>query len=171
MQKTIKLLLLLLFVFCSPYAFSQTTTTVSGKVLSESGEELPTTTITVENAASGQKRSLVPGASGIFSISNLKINEKYNLYFEHVGYEPDSLMNYSLSSNENSSLLIRLKPEKNSLSEVVIIGYGQQRKANLTSSISTVDKKFLAERPGFCFDEDNAVSGSVPINRSRSSIL
>src|SRR5690606_32235947 len=91
------------FLFCFSWRLS--TETVNGKILSESGESLSSVTVIVENITSGQQRMLLTDSSGIFSIPNLHPGQRYNLYFEHVGYQRDSLNNYLVSNNENSLLL------------------------------------------------------------------
>ena len=137
------ILLLMLCVAGSIPVLSQVSRDVRGKVLSEMGEALPHTTITVTNNASGQKSYYTSDSSGVFMISGLLANNLYTLLFEQVGFVPDSLMNYAVLADESSTLLIRMKPARGNLEEVVIVGYGTQRKVNLVGAVSavTVDDK------------------------------
>ena len=137
MKQAAKLLLLLLLCVTASHVWAQVTQ-VSGKILSEAGEELSSTTITIENVSTKEKRYLISDDAGIFTLSGLSANERYNLYFERVGYEPETLANYSILTNETSTLLIRMRPQRNSLDEVVVVGYGTQKKKDVTGAISQV---------------------------------
>ncbi|MGJ7029596.1 SusC/RagA family TonB-linked outer membrane protein [Niabella hirudinis] len=159
MHKKFKHFLLLACCCITIAVAGQTTATVSGKVLSEMGEGLASTTITVQDAVSGQKRSLASGADGIFSIGEFQVGHKYHLFFEHIGYIPDSVMNYSLSAGENSSLLIRLKLLKNTMNEVVVVGYGTQRKSDLTGSVTSIGSKDFIK--GVATDALQLISGKA----------
>ncbi|ANH79998.1 SusC/RagA family TonB-linked outer membrane protein [Niabella ginsenosidivorans] len=133
---------------------------VNGKVLSEAGENLSSVTITVQNATTGEKEFLISDSSGIFSIPSLNAGEKYNLYFEHVGYANDSLVNYSLSVNEASSLLIRMKPLRSTLEEVVVVGYGTQKKSEMIGSVAQVGAKQINNRTAPSLS--NILTGQLP---------
>lgn len=131
-------LLSILFIAICQIAISQENRNVTGKVLSESGEALPHTTITVTNTSSKHKNYYQSDSLGVFIIPALQTNSTYNLLFERVDYIKDSVVNYAVLNNENSTLLIRLRPTKANLDEVVVIGYGSQRKVNLVGSVSAV---------------------------------
>ena len=160
MRKTFKHFLLVTCCFVTAASHAQTSASVSGKVLSEAGEELPATTITVRNKASGRQQSLVSGNDGDFSIGSLTVGQQYNLFFEHIGYEPDSVMNYSVAAGENSSLLIRLKLIKSSLNEVVVIGYGSQKKSEMIGSVAQVGAKQINSRTAPALS--NVLTGQLP---------
>lgn len=159
-------LLLLVFAFVlSLSAAAQKA--VSGKVLSETGEPLPNTSIAIQNVRTGEKKFLMSDTSGIFFLSSLNPDVKYNLYFDHMGYERDSLTNYSPSSHETDSLLIRLKASRSNLGEVVVVGYGTQKKTTIISSISTISKESLANRP--LTNASQALQGAPGIFVSQAS--
>ncbi|MFT4093394.1 MAG: TonB-dependent receptor [Niabella sp.] len=138
--------LLLVFLSCSGHLILAQSVTVSGKVLSESGEMLPGTTITIENVSTKEKKSITADAQGSFLLQQLNVKQRYNVYFGHVGYEPDSLINYFVLDNEKNSLLVRLRAEKNNLEDVVVIGYNTVRKKDLTGSVASVSSEALSDR-------------------------
>lgn len=159
MLKIPKQLLLLAFT-CALSFGVMAQKTVQGKILSESGENLPSTTVTVENVSTGQKQVLLTDSASIFAIPSLYSGQRYNLYFDHVGYEPDSLKNYVISGNENSSLLIRLRLLKSELGEVVVVGYGTQKKVNLTGAVSVIKGSEIENRP--VLNATQSLQGMVP---------
>ncbi|WP_341832047.1 TonB-dependent receptor [Sphingobacterium thalpophilum] len=127
--------------------YAQQRIQVNGKVLSKDGVSLPGTSITVKDNRTGQKAIFSAGDKGLFQLKNIKVNELYNLYFEHLGYLPDSVTNFRVYGNENNALLIRLIAKEQRLDDVIVIGYGTQSKSNITGAISSVKAKDLVDMP------------------------
>lgn len=167
MKKHFIMLIFSVLVTCIIYA--QQRETISGKVLSESGEQLGGATITIENLGTNEKQFLVADSMGLFSLENMNTSIKYNLVFEHVGYQKETIYGYNVQQGDNSSLLIRMKEEKNSLQEVVVVGYGTQKKENLTGAISQVKmSEVLGDRP--VINTTTALQGTIPgLQITRSS--
>lgn len=125
---------LLLFTFCSlffccfftPKAFAQNTGTIQGVVLSESGAPLATVSIVVKETNAGTTTD----NEGRFSI-NAKPGQ--TLVFSSVGFAAREVIIKDLSV-----LSISLVPTASKLSEVVVVGYGTQRRAALTSAVSSI---------------------------------
>ncbi|MEP3575543.1 MAG: TonB-dependent receptor [Cyclobacteriaceae bacterium] len=100
--------------------------TVSGTVTDENGEYLPGATIMEKGANNGT----VSDINGNFS---LEVNEGAVLVVSFVGYTPSEIV-----VNSRSQIIISLEPDVESLEEVVVIGYGEVRKRDLTGAISSV---------------------------------
>lgn len=109
---------------------------IKGTVTSESGAPLANVTVTIK----GTSRSTVTDQSGNFSISAA---EGQTLLFSSIGFSAQE------STVQGSNTVnMRLSQSAQSLEDVVVVGYGTQKKSNLTGSISTVDvKKTLNGRP------------------------
>jgi TonB-linked SusC/RagA family outer membrane protein len=73
----------------------------------------------------------------------------------YVGYE-----NSEKTINGNQPLHFLLKSEDQLLKEVVVIGYGVQKKVNLTSAVSNVDSKVFQNKP--VTNASQALQGTVP---------
>ena len=128
--------LLLALISLIPYhAFSQTT--VHGKVTSAAdGEALPGVNVVVKGTTTGAVTDIdgdyslnVPNADGV-------------LVFSFIGY-----VTQEVQLNARTTIDIALSEEVVSLGEVVVVGYGTQRKVTLTGSVATVDSEFLKDRP------------------------
>jgi len=65
----------------------------------------------------------------------------YTLIISYIGYKTQRQV------VNNSPVEIRLEPDLNQLEDVVVVGYGTQKKSVLTGSVATVDAKSLANRP------------------------
>lgn len=101
---------------------------------------LPGVTITAGavQAASNQ--------DGKFTINTVKEGE---LIFTYLGYETKrvSLASISPNSSGNYELNVVMESDDALLDEVIVVGFGTQKKVNLTGSVATVDAKELESRP------------------------
>jgi len=108
---------------------------IKGKVLDESGLALPG--VTIDNITSGSNS--ISDLDGNFSI---KANEGEQLKFTYLGY-------VAQTSAASSGMSISLQPSSTDLSEVVVVGYGTQKRSDLTSAISTIKSDQIAKQPAF----------------------
>ena len=106
----------------------------TGRVLDNQGE--PLIGVTVMEA--GTSNGTVTDLDGKFSL-NLK-NPNAKLAISYVGYISQTLQ-------ASGNMKVTLKPDNKELSEIVVVGYGTQKKVNLTGSVSSVDSKVLESRP------------------------
>lgn len=110
---------------------------VTGKVVDEKGEPLPGVTVKIEGTAKGT----VTDIEGNFKIN--VSNDKVQLSFSFIGYETKVV-----PVGNSRTLQVQLQPGKsNSLEEVVVVGYGTQKKSDITGSISVITEKALREIP------------------------
>jgi TonB-linked SusC/RagA family outer membrane protein len=65
----------------------------------------------------------------------------YTLIVTYIGYKTQRLV------IDTGAIDIRLEPDLKKLEDVVVVGYGTQKKSTLTGALATVDAKFLANRP------------------------
>ncbi|MGI6231367.1 MAG: SusC/RagA family TonB-linked outer membrane protein [Prevotella sp.] len=109
--------------------------TASGKVIDNNGE--PLIGVTVKEV--GTNNATVTDVDGTFRLNVKGSNSQ--LTFSYVGFD-----NVTLRAANN--LVITMNEEKNELSEVVVVGYGTQKKVNLTGSVASVDmEKQMNSRP------------------------
>src|SRR5690349_14865417 len=126
--------LLLALVFCSSIAFGQQI--VTGKVFDGKGETLPGVSIKLKNTTTGS----VTDVNGNFSIQVPDLNG--TLVFAYIGYK-----SVEQSINSRTSINVTLEAESTALNEVVVVGFGTQKKVNLTGSVSTINSEQLTMRP------------------------
>ncbi len=108
---------------------------LSGKVLDENGAPIPGVSIRVENA----NRGTVSNAQGEYE---LEVNSDEVLIFSYVGY-----LTERITFNGQTPLNTTLKLSAEGLDEVVVVGYGTQKKVNLTGSVATVKTEDLNRQP------------------------
>lgn len=110
---------------------------ISGKVTDDHGQPLPGVGIRVKNGTV----ATTSDASGNYAISvpdNAAV-----LVFSFIGFETREV-----TIGAESTLNISLKPDVKNLDDVVVVGYGTQKKINLTGSVSTInfDKQSMNTR-------------------------
>lgn len=118
-----------------PFTALTQKTNFSGKVYSQAG--LPLEGVSVQNLVSGEGFST--DATGDFLISG---NPGDSISFSHVEFDTRYIL---LSAS--SGVRIELIPKANSLESVVVVGYGTQRRRDLTGSVSSVNTSELSSLP------------------------
>ena len=107
---------------------------VSGKVIDELGEPLMGATIRIKDEQGGTTTDL----DGNFQ---LEVSGKAVLVISYVGYKDREV------AIRNRAILepIQLDPDNLMLEQVVVVGYGTQKKADLTGSVAVVDAEALKQ--------------------------
>lgn len=134
--------LTLLLVILSPISLSaandveqQADITVSGVVSSENGETLIGVSVVVKGTTIGT----VTGIDGDYKIKVPKTGA--TLVFSYLGYSTKEV-----KTKGETTLDVTLTEDSELLSEVVVVGYGVQKKINLTGSVSAVNSERVANR-------------------------
>lgn len=100
----------------------------------------------------GTTNGTMTDMNGTFTVENVKVGDILQISF--VGYKTiDIVWN-------NKPLTIELKEDTQMLDEVVVVGFGTQKKVNLTGSVSVVSADELASRP--VSNVTQALQGLVP---------
>ncbi|MCE6990511.1 TonB-dependent receptor [Dyadobacter sp. CY323] len=147
MRQKILLGCVLFFGWISPLLAQ--TRQLTGKVTDEESKELPGVSIVIK----GKQQGTVTDANGQYKLA-LPDAEPVTLTFSFVGYASQEI-----AVDGRSILDVTLKPNDNSLAEVVVVGYGTQKKKDLTGAISTIGSKDVAGRQTLQVSE--ALQGSV----------
>lgn len=121
--------------------------TVKGIITDENGKALEGASIKVK----GNKTGTYTVASGEYSLS---VPDNATLIVSYVGYET-----IEIPVGGRTTIDVQLKASTQKMNEVVVIGYGTAKKADLTSAISTVKPEDLKKTPSGSLL--NAVQGNV----------
>ncbi len=138
--------LLFMSIYCGVFA-QQNPNDVKGVVKNQKGEVLQGVTVTIKNKDSSVIATSATNASGVFSVNNLQPGNSYTLIFSHVGYERQVVDNYQYSGENVIDLSFQLSPASGALEEVVVVGYGTQKKANLTGAVDQIGDEYFENRP------------------------
>jgi TonB-linked SusC/RagA family outer membrane protein len=151
-------LLAILFA-CTISATAQNTATVTGTVMNENGELLPGVTVNATSAQTNENFTQVTNEKGLFTFSGLTAGHTYTLTASYVGYD-NNITTVSPGESGSNSVLIRMQPSNNALNEVVVIGYGTQKRETVTGAITTVRAKDF--NSGQINDPIMLIAGKVP---------
>ncbi|MGI4871777.1 MAG: SusC/RagA family TonB-linked outer membrane protein [Janthinobacterium lividum] len=116
--------------------FAAADVTVTGRVTQKNGEGLPGVTVIVKGGAQGTTTD----AEGNFSI---RTTVGSTLTFSSVGFTAKDIV----VTGANTSLSVVLTDSPQGLNEVVVVGYGTQRREDVTGSIASVTAKEIAATP------------------------
>lgn len=121
---------------------------IKGRVTDSLGIPLRGVSVVIK----GSNKGTVTDAKGAFS---LRAEDKDILVISLVGYAPREIM-----VNGRTDISIILKLSNVSLDQFVVVGYGVQKKLDLTGSVSTVNTHDITNRPVTSLT--NSLQGSVP---------
>lgn len=120
-----------------------------GVVKDNQGETVIGASVVVKGSTNGT----ITGLDGDFTLNNVKRGDVIQI--SYIGYVSQEVV------WQGTPLNITLKEDSQTLEEVVVVGFGSQKKANLTGSVSQVKMDdVLGERP--VTNVKNALQGSMP---------
>jgi TonB-linked SusC/RagA family outer membrane protein len=142
MLRLMTLTVLMMFIFNVGVMASGNTVTgvqqnsISGKVIDESGETLPGVTVLLKGTTNGT----VTNIDGLFTLSGVKEGDV--LQFSFVG-----MKSQEITIASQTSIDVTMMQETVGMEEVVVVGFGTQKKVNLTGAVGVVDNEKLEARP------------------------
>jgi TonB-linked SusC/RagA family outer membrane protein len=115
---------------------------ITGKITDETGQLLSGVNVKVEET----NQTTQSGADGIFTLTLAP--GSYTLSFTFMAYQPQRLTNIMVIAGQSATQNIQLLPaDSEKLREVIIVGYGTQKKENLTGAVDQITAKALENRP------------------------
>ena len=122
---------------------------VSGTVLDDQGEPLIGVTVMVEGTSNGTATDF----DGNYDLKN--VPSKGKLVFSYIGYAQQTI-----EVKGRTRIDVKMSEDSKALDELVVVGYGQIKKADLTGSVSVVDAGQITAKGSASVLE--ALQGSVP---------
>ncbi|WP_211290007.1 TonB-dependent receptor plug domain-containing protein [Mucilaginibacter auburnensis] len=145
--------------------FQQQSSTVTGTVTDETNQPMPGVAVTIKGTTTG----VVTDANGKYSI---QAAQGATLVFSVIGYQ-----NQEFATGNGTTINVKLQPVQTQLSEVVVVGYGTQKRETLTGSVAKIDGEQLTKNqavnvatglagrlPGLVVNQRNGVPGSEDLN-------
>ncbi|MBC8619884.1 TonB-dependent receptor [Parabacteroides faecis] len=144
-----KFLTMLMGIFLFAHQLMAQDISVSGNVKDEKGEALIGVSIQVKGTTIGN----ITDIDGNFMISSVPANSE--LMFSYMGYETQTI-----AVKGNKVINVTLKEDSQALEEVVVVGFGTQKKVNLTGAVASVGAEVLENKP--VANIGQALQGVVP---------
>lgn len=147
------ILLTLLFVACGPLNVLASTdtmdsrlvgtqSTITGNVVDANGTPIPGVNVLEKNTTNG----VVTDFDGNYSIDVGSSNA--TLVFSYIGF-----VTQEMAVGNQSTINVTMEEDVSNLDEVVVVGYGTQRRKDLTGSISRVDMENIQQPSTASFDQ------------------
>jgi len=147
MNKLLRIGLLLLVLLTAQAGFAQDRV-VTGRVTSaDDGANLPGVSVAIK----GRSQGTLTDAAGNFRIS---VADNATLVFSFIGFS-----GIEEAVNGRSVINVQLKPDVRTLNEVIVTGFGQQIKRELTGNIAKIRPSDIQDQPVTTFDQ--AIQGKA----------
>ena len=142
-------IIILMLILLGPLVSKAQNVALKGKVTGETGDALPGVTVLLKGTnvgattdTEGEYALSLPGRTG-------------TLVFSFIGYQTKEV-----AINNQTTLNVSMTPDAKALEEVVVVGYGTQKKATLTGSVASISNKQLKRTPAL--NLSNALAGQLP---------
>lgn len=149
MWKNITTLVAFLLLFCATTLFAQQRNTLSGTITDKKGESVPGASVTVKGTATGT----VSDSEGKYSI-NVPDKDAV-VVFSYVGF-----VTQEIKVGNKTVVDVTMEEATSEIQEVVVVGYGTQKKINLTGAVQSVTSEELTKRN--TPNTSVALSGLIP---------
>jgi TonB-linked SusC/RagA family outer membrane protein len=151
-----KLLFLLLFLGCGflpTGAYAQSTGSISGRVTDEKKEGIPGATVLVDGTSLGSSTNV----DGTFSLQNVPAGTQ-TLVISFVGYNTVRRP-VTVVAGQTATIDASISENTTQLSEAVVIGYGTQRRQDVTGSVEQITEKQFVK--GQVTNPEQLIQGKV----------
>ncbi|HEY8936623.1 MAG TPA: TonB-dependent receptor, partial [Cyclobacteriaceae bacterium] len=142
-----RIILALLFLGFSTLSYSQDNRVVTGRVVDEQGEGLPGVSVIIKGTQIGTQTD----SDGKYSLTIP--DDKAVLSFSFIGFITQEVL-----AGTQTAINVSLLPDVQSLKEVVVVGYGVQRKESVVSAVESINPSKLRSPTG---NLTNALAGRV----------
>ncbi len=146
MRHVLSILCMLFVVLCPSMAWAQNA--IKGTVVDEKGAPLAGATV----VEAGTQNATSTDINGLFTLQNVKKGAV--LQISYIG-----MQTVNVPVTGVSNLVVELKNDAEMIEDVVVVGYGVQKKASVTASISQISGKELEKAP--MGDVTNMLAGRV----------
>src|SRR5690554_4336711 len=131
-----KIAVLLFWMGCSFVSYSQNGNQIKGKVTDEMNQSIPGVNVLVKGTFTGS----VTDSEGNYNINVPPGNS--TLVFSFIGYQTQEV-----EIGNQTEINVSLKASLSDMDEVVVVGYGEQSRETLTTSVSKMDQRVLENVP------------------------
>lgn len=147
--KRVGILLVFGLLTCPTFLFAQTEFTVTGTVVDVNNSPLPGASIVEKGTSNGVSTDF----DGNFSIDLSSANTI--LLVSYIGYDPKEI-----SVEGKSNIVINLNENASALDEVVVVGYGSQKRSDVTGAVASANLEAFEEAPNTNIAQ--SLQGTVP---------
>ncbi|NGM67339.1 SusC/RagA family TonB-linked outer membrane protein [Sphingobacterium sp. SGR-19] len=138
--------MLLVPLLLSLQTWAQDNGQLRGVVMSDDGEKLQGTTVALYSLTDSLIDTRSSDDQGGFHFTKLRRGVTYKVTVSMMGYQR-STQEITMNATGTNSVLVRLAPAAEGLDEVVVVGYGEVKKRDLTGAVSSINSEELQRTP------------------------
>lgn len=120
---------------------------VKGLVQNERNEPASGVSVILRNSKTNFTLGTTTDTSGAFTFARVPSGGPYSFTLSAIGFEQQSLSGYNIKEDITLSLMVKMKSTNVGLEQVVVVGYGTQKRKDLTGSVASLDNKELRDLP------------------------
>ncbi len=139
----------LMFFIFTLHAFNlsaqEKSSLVKGLVTTNNGDPIAGVSVIVRNTKTNFTAGTSTDSSGNFTFTRVSPGGPYSFTFSNVGFETQALGGYNIKDDITLSLIVKLRENVANLDQVVVVGYGTQRRKDLTGSVASVGNKEIKD--------------------------
>jgi hypothetical protein len=140
--------LLIVTGFAAVLSFGQiTTSSITGIVKSEAGENLTGATVTATHEPSGTVYSTITQKNGVFTMQGLRIGGPYTLVVNFVGLEPQTFNNIILQLGESYNINVSMGIQSKELTEVFLTGSARRASSDKGGMSTVINSRVITTIP------------------------
>lgn len=133
-KQLIKIIMLFLLITLPSFLVAQSGNQINGRVVDEENEPLPGVSVSVKGTSTGTITDL----DGLYAIT---VKSEDVLVFSFIGFTTQEII-----VGQQKSINVTMEEESKVLDDVVVVGYGTQKKVNLTGSVQSVSGNELIKK-------------------------
>jgi len=140
-------MLLFTLLMCTSAWAQNSTGSIEGVVRDQNGQPVANASVVVTSSETHYSKGEQTDSLGAYKFTGLTAGIRYKISFSHVQYQPQTPVELTVPAGKNISLPFIIKGRTDAaLSEVVVVGYSTQKKANLTGAVAQVGGEVLDNR-------------------------
>lgn len=144
-----------------PYSSAQQNiTSIKGLVKDGKRQAVSQASVELINTTNNYTEGTTTDSSGLFTFKKVVVGADYSIVVKSQGYETFKLEKQIFRAGTETLIAINLVPINNMLEQVVVVGYGTQRRRDITGAVSTLNANKFKDMP--LPTAENAILGQMP---------
>jgi TonB-linked SusC/RagA family outer membrane protein len=139
------LILLSAILFCLPVSGQEKISSIRGIVLKDDKTPILGVNVTLRNSKNNFTSGTVTDSAGVFTFSRIPSGGPYSFSFTSAGFESQNMAGYNIKDDVALSLVVTLKESVISMDQVIVVGYGTQKRKDITGAVASVSSKSIKE--------------------------